>query len=183
MLLSPYVPLKIWLKFHLWYGSVGEGEKEAWLLSGPVLKSPHLPITQASSSCASCCPRSPDSEGNRDRHTFILVVDPALGHAVGRALTLQLALGFGGQVLSVGFPCLYSCWPVFNFPEAVPMVGRHFWLKGVIIICIILPVSLFLQTRRGNGKTWLPQPLSRSQTHTQKSSKCSNSMCATCRVL
>lgn len=45
----------------------------------------------------------------RDCHTCRLVVDPALGHAEGRALTLHLALGLGGWVPSVGVPCLYSC--------------------------------------------------------------------------
>lgn len=32
----------------------------------------------------------------RDCHTCRSVVDPALGHAEGRALTLHLALGLGG---------------------------------------------------------------------------------------
>lgn len=42
MLLSPYVPLKIWLKFHLWYGSVGERWKGRLTALGPSLKEPPL---------------------------------------------------------------------------------------------------------------------------------------------
>lgn len=105
-------------------------------------------------------------EGQGWTHTCRLIVGPAPGHAEGRALILQL--GLRGQVPSVGSPCLHtqflSC-PQFPWGGA-PMDGRDFWLKGALMVCIMLsPVSLCLRTRRGNGKFWPPHPLSCSPAH------------------
>lgn len=76
---------------------------------------------------------------------------------------------------SMGFPRVSSGWAAPSFPEAGPIDGRDFWLKGGLALCVIASLfSLFLQTAsRGEGK------LDHSLPDTQhKSSQCS--MCVVC---
>lgn len=78
---------------------------------------------------------------------------------------------------SMGFPRVSSGWAAPSFPEAGPIDGRDFWLKGGLALCVIAFLfSLFLQTAsRGEGK------LDHSLPDTQhKSSQCS--MCGLRRL-